>query len=135
MARPWWQWLLGWLGFAASHLTGCTVILADDAHQCESDAECQALGEGFEGTFCNARAGSMIEFMGTDATLYVDRGRFELTPEPNRRVQAEEMVVGTAATTLVESAASAASRVIRTWAAAAYERAAARAPPADEARP
>lgn len=35
----------------------------------------------FEGTFCNARAGAMIEFMGTEGNLYIDRGRFELTPE------------------------------------------------------
>ena len=36
----------------------------------------------FEGTFCNARQGAMIEFMGTEGTMYIDRGRFELTPEP-----------------------------------------------------
>lgn len=35
----------------------------------------------FEGTFCNARAGAMIEFMGSEGNLYIDRGRFELTPE------------------------------------------------------
>jgi predicted dehydrogenase len=49
----------------------------------------------FEGTFCNARGGAFIEFMGTDATLYIDRGRFELTPEPRREGRAEEMVLGT----------------------------------------
>jgi predicted dehydrogenase len=48
----------------------------------------------FEGTFCNARNGAMIEFMGTDATLYIDRGRFELIPEPRRQGQAEEMILG-----------------------------------------
>ncbi len=36
----------------------------------------------FEGTFCNARQGAMIEFMGTEGTVYIDRGRFELIPEP-----------------------------------------------------
>jgi predicted dehydrogenase len=36
----------------------------------------------FEGTFCNARGGAFIEFMGTEGTMYVDRGRFELIPEP-----------------------------------------------------
>jgi predicted dehydrogenase len=35
----------------------------------------------FEGTFINARNASMAEFMGTDATLYLDRGRYEIHPE------------------------------------------------------
>ncbi len=35
----------------------------------------------FEGTFSNATYGSMITFMGTDGTIYIDRGRYELTPE------------------------------------------------------
>lgn len=48
----------------------------------------------FEGTFCNARNGAMIEFMGTDATLYLDRGRYELHPERDRG-QPEELVLGT----------------------------------------
>jgi predicted dehydrogenase len=48
----------------------------------------------FEGTFCNAHGGAMIEFMGTDATLYIDRGRFELTPEPRHAGQVEAMVLG-----------------------------------------
>lgn len=47
----------------------------------------------FEGTFCNARNGAMLEFMGEDATLYLDRGRFELHPERGRG-KYEEMVVG-----------------------------------------
>ena len=38
----------------------------------------------FESTFMNARNGAMLEFMGTDATLYLDRGRFELIPEHKR---------------------------------------------------
>jgi predicted dehydrogenase len=48
----------------------------------------------FEGTFSNARNGAMIEFMGTDATLYIDRGRMEVTPERGKG-QAEEMILGT----------------------------------------
>src|SRR5262249_38942794 len=48
----------------------------------------------FEGTFCNARNGAMLEFMGTDATLYLDRGRFEVHPEPRSKVKAEELVLG-----------------------------------------
>jgi predicted dehydrogenase len=49
----------------------------------------------FEGTFCNARGGAMIEFMGTAATLYIDRGRFELIPEPRSQGRPEEMILGT----------------------------------------
>jgi len=49
----------------------------------------------FEGTFCNARNGAMVEFMGTEATLYVDRGRFELIPEPRSKQKPEEQILGT----------------------------------------
>src|SRR5262249_15129321 len=38
----------------------------------------------FEGTFVNARNAAMLEFMGTDATLYLDRGRYEIHPERKR---------------------------------------------------
>src|SRR4051812_35308418 len=48
----------------------------------------------FEGTFVNARNAARIEFMGTDATLYVDRGRYELHPERNKG-EYEELVLGT----------------------------------------
>lgn len=48
----------------------------------------------FEGTFSNARNGAMVELMGTEATLYFDRGRFELHPEKGRKVQAQEMILG-----------------------------------------
>jgi predicted dehydrogenase len=47
----------------------------------------------FEGTFSNARNGEMIELMGTDGTLYMDRGRYELYPERNKG-KYEEMVLG-----------------------------------------
>ena len=47
----------------------------------------------FEGTFCNARNGAMLEFMGRDATLYLDRGRYEIHPERNRG-KYEEWVLG-----------------------------------------
>jgi predicted dehydrogenase len=47
----------------------------------------------FEGTFCNARNGAMLEFMGRDATLYLDRGRYEIHPERNRG-KYEELVLG-----------------------------------------
>jgi predicted dehydrogenase len=48
----------------------------------------------FEGTFCNARNGAMLEFMGTDATLYLDRGRYEVHPERGKG-KYEELVLGT----------------------------------------
>ena len=47
----------------------------------------------FEGTFCNARNGAMLEFMGSDATLYLDRGRLELVPEKGKG-SGEELVLG-----------------------------------------
>ncbi len=48
----------------------------------------------FEGTFVNARNAAMLEFMGTDATLYLDRGRYELHPEPGRDIKYSEWVLG-----------------------------------------
>jgi predicted dehydrogenase len=48
----------------------------------------------FEGTFANARNGAMVELMGTEATLYFDRGRFEVHPEKNRKVEPQEMILG-----------------------------------------
>src|SRR5262245_39074765 len=48
----------------------------------------------FEGTFVNARNAAMLEFMGSDATLYLDRGRYEIHPERNRRIKYSELVIG-----------------------------------------
>ncbi len=48
----------------------------------------------FEGTFVNARNAAMIEFMGSEATLYLDRGRYELHPERNSKVAYREWVLG-----------------------------------------
>jgi hypothetical protein len=36
----------------------------------------------------------MIEFMGSNATLYLDRGRYEVIPERNKKIAASEMVLG-----------------------------------------
>jgi predicted dehydrogenase len=49
----------------------------------------QELQAYFEGTFVNARYGAMTEFMGTEATLYIDRGRYELIPERKRGARGE----------------------------------------------
>src|SRR5262245_18793081 len=48
----------------------------------------------FEGTFFNAREGAHIVFMGSDASLYIDRGRYEIQPERGRG-KVEELVLGT----------------------------------------
>jgi predicted dehydrogenase len=47
----------------------------------------------FEGNFSSAYRGAMITFMGTDATLYIDRGRYELHPERGRG-EYKELVLG-----------------------------------------
>ncbi|MBZ0255121.1 Gfo/Idh/MocA family oxidoreductase [bacterium] len=47
----------------------------------------------FEGTFNNARNAAMMEYMGTEATLYADRGRYEIHPE-NEKMKYSEMVLG-----------------------------------------
>jgi predicted dehydrogenase len=48
----------------------------------------------FEGTFCNARNRAMIEFMGTKGTIYIDRGRYEVHPDPHQDLQYSELVLG-----------------------------------------
>jgi len=48
----------------------------------------------FEGTFVNARNAAMLEFMGSEATLYLDRGRYEVIPERNKKIAASELVLG-----------------------------------------
>jgi predicted dehydrogenase len=47
----------------------------------------------FEGTFSNAREGEHIVFMGSDANLYLDRGRLELTPERGKG-EPESLILG-----------------------------------------
>jgi len=50
----------------------------------------------FEGTFSSNRYGSMVEFMGTEATLYVDRGRYEVIPDRGKKKPAPSaLVLGT----------------------------------------
>ena len=48
----------------------------------------------FEGTFSNARNGAMIEFMGTEGTLYIDRGCYRIIPDPGKG-EVEELILGT----------------------------------------
>ena len=47
----------------------------------------------FEGTFMNARNHAMLEFMGSEATLYLDRGRYEIHPEPKKKIPYSELVL------------------------------------------
>jgi predicted dehydrogenase len=47
----------------------------------------------FEGTFSNANRAAHIEVLGTEASLYVDRGRYELVPERGKG-KAEDMILG-----------------------------------------
>lgn len=49
----------------------------------------------FEGTFSSARNAAMIEFMGTEGTIYLDRGRYELIPERRSKLEPKELVLGT----------------------------------------
>jgi predicted dehydrogenase len=56
------------------------------------DQELQAY---FEGTFSSARNAAMCEFMGTEATLYIDRGRYEVIPERRSKLAASELILGT----------------------------------------
>jgi predicted dehydrogenase len=48
----------------------------------------------FEGTFVNARNAAMLEFMGSEGTLYLDRGRYEIIPERKSKLAYSEMVLG-----------------------------------------
>lgn len=48
----------------------------------------------FEGTFSNAHRAARIEFLGTEATVYLDRGALIVTPERNSKLPAEESILG-----------------------------------------
>jgi predicted dehydrogenase len=48
----------------------------------------------FEANLANSNSGAMITFMGTEGTLYIDRGRYEFTPE-HRRGKPESWILGT----------------------------------------
>ena len=47
----------------------------------------------FEGTFSNSNRAAHIEVLGTEGSLYVDRGRYELVPERGKG-KAEELILG-----------------------------------------
>lgn len=49
----------------------------------------------FEGTFSNNRNGAMVEFMGSEGTLYVDRGRYAFIPDRGKPGKPIEKIMGT----------------------------------------
>ena len=48
----------------------------------------------FEGTFSNARNGARIEFQGTEASIHIDRGGYQVIPERKSKVPASELILG-----------------------------------------
>jgi predicted dehydrogenase len=46
----------------------------------------------FEGNFSNARHGAMITFMGTEGSLYIDRGGYRIFPDPGKG-EVEELIL------------------------------------------
>ncbi|MDP6443376.1 MAG: Gfo/Idh/MocA family oxidoreductase [Pirellulaceae bacterium] len=54
----------------------------------------QQLQAYFEGTFVNHQNRSALTFLGTDANLYCDRGRYEVRPERGKKVAARKRVDG-----------------------------------------
>lgn len=69
-----------------------------DTAQCLLRYPRQGVQAYFESTFANARNAAMIEFMGDEGTLYIDRGRYELHPEiAKKSFTYEEMVLGAGA--------------------------------------
>jgi predicted dehydrogenase len=51
----------------------------------------------FEGTFINARDKAMIQLMGPEVTMYLDRGRLEILPEWHSKVPKGEWILGSGA--------------------------------------
>ncbi|MBX9580071.1 MAG: Gfo/Idh/MocA family oxidoreductase [Gemmataceae bacterium] len=48
----------------------------------------------FEGTFSSNRVGAMAEFNGTEGTLYVDRGRYEVIPDRGKKLAPSSLILG-----------------------------------------
>lgn len=48
----------------------------------------------FEGTFVNQHEKAGVTFMGTEGSIYADRGRFELYPEPRSKFKTEQFIPG-----------------------------------------
>lgn len=63
----------------------------DTAHALLSYPE-HELEVHFEGTFLNAFGGAYVLFMGTEGSLYLDRGRYEVTPELKKPGEKSEVL-------------------------------------------
>ena len=77
------------------HFTAAGVWETPDTVQTLLRYEDRAVQTYFEGTFFNARNAAMMEFMGSEATLYCDRGRYEIHPERKKKIKPSELVLGT----------------------------------------
>jgi predicted dehydrogenase len=53
--------------------------------------------DSFESSVINSRFDGSMELMGTEATMYLDRGRYEIHPERGSKAPASELAVGTGA--------------------------------------
>lgn len=93
------HWILGvdhpeWATSIGNYFSAKDVWETPDTIQCLLSYGDKFQGY-FEGTFSNARNNAMIELMGTHATIYLDRGRYELHPEKRKTaVPAESMILG-----------------------------------------
>ena len=92
------QWLLGLdhpekATAFGEHFASKDVWQTPDTIQCllSYPGEVQA---HFEGTFSNARNAARIEFLGTEGSIWVDRGGYVLYPERGKG-EAESMILGT----------------------------------------
>ncbi len=82
--------------YAASigdHFTSRDVWETPDTVQTLLQYPARGVQAYFEGTFCSARHGAMIEFMGSEATLYIDRGRYEIHPERRKKIEYSELIL------------------------------------------
>jgi predicted dehydrogenase len=48
----------------------------------------------FEGNFSSNRNGAMVEFMGSEGTLYIDRGRYEVLPDRDKKLEPSSLILG-----------------------------------------
>lgn len=81
-------------GSIGTHITMKDIWETPDTVQTLLQYESPNVQIYFEGTFSNARNAAMMEYMGTKATLYCDRGRYEYHPERGNDAPYQELVLG-----------------------------------------
>ena len=96
------HWLLDLPGSAASAVSSGCFQTAKDVWQTPDTVQTiltypNELQMHFAGTFSNARGGAHLTLRGTEASLYVDRGRYELTPERRSKLAPLSRIEGTGA--------------------------------------